>query len=250
MYKMWQQMKFYKNLLIFFWAMNVCVVATGLVISWDYFSSPEVNAKKLYEQVTTHENLQESLLKLQNKTEKNKVYNINKELESFGLGIASLEKPYTAKELIENRIMLLENLNHIQKTNLSEHFTASEKNNNKQNQLIWIASISVLAGFVLPFAILYLLSLLGMKAKQKTESHVKDWLKDWSEEKSKHQDPFKSADFWLRIAFLSVEHFAPHLNHPAAKYFGDLSHEINLELHKVDKNKQATSEEEHKQTAA
>ncbi|MEC9284161.1 MAG: hypothetical protein VX642_15705 [Bdellovibrionota bacterium] len=246
MYKIWQQMKFYKNLLIFFWAMNVCIVATGLVISWDYFSSPEVDAKKLYEQVTTHESLQEDLLKLQPKTEKNKVYNINKQLESFGLGVASLEKPYTAKELISHRIMLLENLNHIQKTNLSEHFTASEKNNNQQSQLIWVAAISICAGFILPFAILYLLSLLGIKAKTKTETHVKEWIKDWSEEKSKHQDPFKSADFWLRIGFLSVEHFAPHLNHPAAKYFGELSHEIKTELHKMDKGKNETQEEQNK----
>ena len=248
MYRLWRQMKFYKNLLIFFWALNLCVVATGLVISWDYFSSPELNAQKLYEQITTHESLQDELLKISKSSEKSKIYNINKQLESFGLGIATLEKPYTARELLDHRIMLLENLNHLQKTNLAEHFSASEKNNNKQKQLIWVASISVLAGFLLPLAIFYLLSLIGKKAKTKTEAHVKDWIKDWSEEKSKHQEPFKSADFWLRIAFLSVEHFAPHLNHPAASYFGQLSHEIKTELHKMDK--EYTKKPEGQNTAA
>ena len=115
MYRLWRQMKFYKNLLIFFWALNLCVVATGLVISWDYFSSPELNAQKLYEQITTHESLQDELLKISKSSEKSKIYNINKQLESFGLGIASLEKPYTARELLDHRIMLLENLNHLQK---------------------------------------------------------------------------------------------------------------------------------------
>ena len=249
MLKLWQQIKMYRNLLVVFWALNFTMVVSGLVVSWDYFSSPEQELSKLENDLLTNSKLQAMLLKLdKNKSEKVS-YEINKSLEYFELGISDAPRPFSYADILKNRSMLIEHLSEMQQTSIARQINIRKSNRDKQAQLIWVGSLSILFGLFFPLMLIVGIAKLGLKAKNKTEEHVKLWISDWTKEKNKYDEPFKNTEFWARVLFLSVEHFAPHMNHPAADYVGKLSHEINQELHKSDEKKASTPVENQEQAA-
>ena len=220
----------YRRLLIVVWLVQSIVLLTGLVLSIGYFRDDELQLDSLSKYVTEQKDLHQSLLALNATTDAAGVYRTNRAIELMNLQWQSRSAPFSKEELIEWKQPLLALSQERLQEMILRQQSLWQQQIRKRTQLIWIAVLSFLFGFVLPSAVFWLLGRLGWKLKQESERQVKSWLKGWSSEKQQYNDPFRHPEFWLRIGLLSAEHFGPHFRHPLALYFSELAREIRQEL--------------------
>lgn len=232
MYNIWQQMKVYKNLLIVFWAINIFAVITAAVIAFYYFSQPQGNLLKLTQEKQNINHSLKLLTNLDAKADKTELFELNKNISTYEWA-PTYKLPMSNKEILSKRIELQNRLINSLQDLENESIEFYKAQSKSQQQLIIIGVLTLIFGLFLPMAIIALMAKLGLLAKNKTEDHVKEWILQWQKENARHSDPYKSPEFWSRILVISIEHFAPVVDHPAAKYLGEISGEIKKEMLKA-----------------
>ena len=229
MFKLWQQIKMYKNLLVGFWLMTVFCFFACAIVSYNYFTTP-------HEEVSNHLVYQNQIQDLHAK-----LFTFNKnssDAELFYIHNALLKQDLKlSQDLPLNKESLLAQKNTIAELAHKKYITSFEQSQSlvkdyadKQFQLVLIGVLSFFFGVLFPLLVLQLLFKAGMLAKQKTEDHVKAWVIQWQRENRNFEEPFKSPEFWSRVAVISLEHFAPLVDHPAAQYVGEISAEIKSQM--------------------
>lgn len=249
MFKLWQQIKIYKNLLIVFWAINIFSVVTASVIAFYYFNTPHNEFSELSRNKLTLGESLSRISKLNSNSKANEIFLINKEISNYNWA-PTYTLPLSKKKLLDKKPELLKRL--IDDINESESDSQRlyEANSKKQKQLIIIGVVTLIFGLFLPLAILVLMSKLGFLAKRKTEDHIKDWILQWQKEHSNYDEAYKSPEFWSRILIISVEHFSPLIDHPAASYIGEVSGEIKKEMLKNSVNPKSYESDTDRKEAA
>jgi hypothetical protein len=229
MFKLWQQIKMYKNLLVGFWLMTVFCFFACAIVSYNYFTTPHEELSNYLVNQNQLQDLQTKVYQFDEKSTDTDLFYINNALLKQKLEL-SKKLPLDKESLLELKNSIISQTNKKYQESFEKNQSLAKDYADKQFQLLLIGVLSFFFGILFPLLILQLMFKAGMLATEKTEDHVKAWVIQWQQENKNYNEPFKSPEFWSRIAIISLEHFAPLIDHPAAQYVGDISAEIKSQM--------------------
>lgn len=229
MLALWNQIKLYKNLILLFWVFNLVCVFSSLILAYSYFTTDSSAIDRTQNKILSYQVAIKNIYLWESQKSEKSLFKVNKNLADLNI---DYKIPMSHQELSENKAGVVDSLIAGSEREQRLLIQLRTQLDDKRLQLILIGVLSLIFGIVLPGLLGSLITKLSLKAKKSLEDKVKAWLTDWHNEAEKHQEAFKNPAFWTRISVISIEHFSPLVNHPAAKYIGQLSKEIHRELDK------------------
>jgi hypothetical protein len=255
-----RKIKLYKNLLWFFFALNVFVLVSGGILGLDYWYSKKKwsdRQDKLFVSINLAHEVEAKLFALSHQEPvelKGKSLDKKTEGQLFGRFHQWQKLQEEIKELKSisgyGGLSLLQyDANGPKLAQVKKIYReVQELKKNQQGKIIAVKGIlfdstfaltmitlsTLLFGIIIPGFIFAFLTRALWRAQNELQKHVREWMNEWvKQSKAAGGEPFRNPQFWANMALLTVESFAAFSKHPIAHISGDLTYLIRQELQSV-----------------
>lgn len=249
---LWRKWLFYRNLLAAFFVLNVFCVASGFVLSFNYWGfkqslrdKHQTELRKLAASADLERQVAglESTLFAGAKADRASLLREAGEWHQLKAHLAAsglLEKYPLHEATIADPKSALAYLKDI-KTGLAgerkavyENLTAMvESYSDTTREIVVIGGFTLLFGLVLPGFVLWRLTRLLKSSTEQLRHTAREIVDEWLRQNDKYgAEPFKNPEFWVQLFLLTTQFSGRAMGHPMAQLAGEMAGLVRHELEK------------------